>query len=116
MTAFARLDKVLHDLTRNPGPGGAVAVLKDGAVLARQTWGWADMERRLPFTPETLFRICSITKQFTCAAMLDQFPDPDVLNADLPTYLPNLVGPRPGVRDMAHNQSGLRDYWATAML
>ncbi len=116
MTAFSRLDSVLHALTRSPGPGGAVAVLKDGAVLARQTWGWADMERRLPFTPETLFRICSITKQFTCATLLDQFPDPSVLNPDLAAHLPHLTGQRPTVRDLAHNQSGLRDYWATAML
>ena len=112
MTAFSRLDSVLHALTRSPGPGGAVAVLKDGAVLARQTWGWADMERRLPFTPETLFRICSITKQFTCATLLDQFPDPSVLNPDLAAHLPHLTGQRPTVRDLAHNQSGLRDYWA----
>lgn len=116
MTSFARLDAVLDALTRSPGPGGAVAVLKDGVILARQTWGWADMERRIPFSPETLFRICSISKQFTCAVMLDQFPEPDLLNADLAGHLPLLGDGRPTVRQMAHNQSGLRDYWATAML
>jgi D-aminopeptidase len=31
----------------------------------RHTWGWSDLERRIPFTPETMFLVCSITKQFT---------------------------------------------------
>ncbi len=115
MTAFARLSAVLDALPRAPGPGGAVAVLQDGAVLARQTWGWADMERRLPFTPETLFRICSITKQFTCGVLLDAFPDPAMLNADIAAALP-LLAAAPTAQHLAHNQSGLRDYWATAML
>ncbi len=114
---YRRLDQVLDALPNHPpSPGGAVAVLKDGEVLAQRCWGWADMDRRLRFTPETLFRICSITKQFTCAVMLDQFPDPTVLDGDLRNYLPLLEDPRLKVTHLAHNQSGLRDYWATAMV
>ncbi len=113
----ARLDRALQVLPRNhPGPGGAVAVVRAGEVLVRHGWGWANAERRIPFTPSSLFRMCSITKQFTCAALLDAFPDPSVLDADLRSRLPRLAGPAPGVRDLCHNQSGLRDYWAVAML
>ncbi|WP_137127888.1 D-aminopeptidase [Roseomonas sp. HF4] len=99
-----------------PGPGGAVAVLREGEVLARHAWGYANAERRIPFTPRTLFRMCSITKQFTCAALLDAFPDPSVLDDDLRARLPLLEGPAPGTLHLCHNQSGLRDYWAVAML
>jgi len=99
-----------------PGPGGAVAVLRDGEVLARHAWGWADVDRHIAFTPQTLFRICSISKQFTCAAMLDLFPDPRVLDGDVRALLPLLEEQAPGALDLAHNQSGLRDYWAVAML
>lgn len=101
---------------RYAGPGGAIAVLRDGEVLARHTWGWADIERRIAFTPQTLFRMCSITKQFTCSLLLDLFPDPSVLDDDLRQYLPELLEKSPGVLHLAHNQSGFRDYWATAML
>ena len=80
----SRLDQALAVLPRAyPGPGGAVAVLRAGETLVRHAWGWANAERRLPFTPGTLFRMCSITKQFTCAVLLDQFRDPSVLDADL---------------------------------
>ena len=118
MTApLTRLDKALAALPgRYAGPGGAVAVLRDGETLIRHAWGWADVECRRPFTPETMALVCSITKQFTCALLLDQFPDPTALDGDLADFMPALQQPSPGILDLCHNQSGLRDYWATAML
>lgn len=117
MTAETNLETILAGLPeRHAGPGGAVAVLKDGKVLARHAWGWADAARRIPFTSQTMSLICSITKQFTCALLLDLFPDPSVLNAALHRRLPLLAGEKPGILDLMHNQSGLRDYWAVAML
>jgi D-aminopeptidase len=114
---FARLDRALDALPRHyPGPGGAVAVLRDGEVLVRHAWGWANAERRIAFTPRTLFRMCSITKQFTCALVLDAFPDPSVLDGDVRARLPGLDEPAPTALHLCHNQSGLRDYWALAML
>ncbi len=116
MSAIAAVEQVLASLPAGVrGPGGAVAVLKDGAVVMRHSWGWADVDRRIRFTPATLFRICSITKQFTCATMLERHPDPTMLNADLAAHLPRLAAP-PSVLHLAHNQSGLRDYWATTVL
>ncbi len=112
-----RLDRALTALPRAyPGPGGALAVLRNGETLVRHAWGWANAERRIAFTPRTLFRMCSITKQFTCAAVLDAFPDPSALDADVRARLPHLQQPAPGALHLCHNQSGLRDYWAVAML
>ena len=117
MTLPIRLDRALAALPRAyPGPGGAVAVLREGEVLARHAFGFANAERRIPFTPRTLFRLCSITKQFTCAALLDLCPDPSVLDGAVRARLPRLAGEVPGALHLAHNQSGLRDYWAVAML
>ncbi len=113
----ARLDAALARLPRAyPGPGGAVAVLREGEVLARHSWGWANAERRIAFTPKTLFRMCSITKQFTCGLVLDAFPDPSLLDQEVRARLPSLSGPAPTALHLAHNQSGLRDYWAVSML
>jgi D-aminopeptidase len=51
-----RLDRLAARLpVAYPGPGGAIAVL-------RHAWGYANAERRIPFTPRSLFRVCSITK------------------------------------------------------
>ncbi len=91
-------------------------MLRRGEVVAQRSWGFADVERRIAFTDRTLFRICSITKQFTCAALLDQFPDPSELDRDVARHLPLVETALPRIVDLAHNQSGLRDYWAAAML
>jgi len=113
----ARLDRIAAAIPRAyPGPGGAIAALHNGEVLLRHAWGYANAERRIPFTPSTLFRMCSITKQFTCAVVLDAFPDPSVLDADVRARLPQLEQPAPTALQLCHNQSGLRDYWAVAML
>jgi len=111
-----RLDRTLAALPRrHPGPGGAVAVLREGEVLVRHAWGFANAERRIPFTPRTLFRMCSVTKQFTCAAVLAARGDPALLDPAIRARLP-LLEEVPSARFLCHNQSGLRDYWAVAML
>ncbi len=115
--AHHRLDHVVETLPETyPGPGGACAVLRDGKILVSHAWGWANAERRIPFTPRTLFRMCSITKQFTCFLVLDAFPDPTSLDGDVRKRLPLLGDAAPGALNLCHNQSGLRDYWAVAML
>jgi D-aminopeptidase len=112
-----RLDRTIEALPRAyPGPGGAIAIVRDGETLISHAWGWANAERRIPFTPRTLFRMCSITKQFTCAALLDAFPDPSDLDNDVRARLPHLSQRPPTALHLCHNQSGLRDYWALAML
>ena len=110
------LEQAIDALPRlHPGPGGACAVLRDGQIIAQHAWGYANAERRIPFTSKTLFRMCSVTKQFTCATLLDAFPDPSALDADVKARLPHLET-APSAAQLCHNQSGLRDYWAVAML
>ncbi|WP_122050711.1 D-aminopeptidase [Asaia bogorensis] len=110
------LDRVLATLpSAYPGPGGAAAVIQKGEIIARHSWGFANAETRTPFTPQTLFRMCSITKQFTCA-LLDAVTDKARLDAVIASRLPLLQEPPPDIFHLAHNQSGLRDYWAVAML
>ena len=117
----ASLDRLLATIPLSyPGPGGAVAVIRKGEVIARHSWGYANAEARLAFTPRTQFRMCSITKQFTCAlldnALRDKWAGRNALDAFVAASLPALQEPPPGIFDLAHNQSGLRDYWAVAML
>jgi CubicO group peptidase (beta-lactamase class C family) len=52
------------------GAGAAVLIARDGKILFKHGYGLADVSNNVPVTPETKFRIGSITKQFTAAAIL----------------------------------------------
>jgi CubicO group peptidase (beta-lactamase class C family) len=51
-------------------PGLSIAIVDDQEVVWQKGYGFADVERRLPATPATLYRIASITKLFTATAIL----------------------------------------------
>lgn len=117
MIDIRQIEAALEALpVRFAGPGGVAGVMHEGRVVARRAWGFADLDAHRPMTPRTRLPICSVSKQFTCAAMLAVCGEPEALDARLAARLPNFEGPLPRVRDLCNNQSGLRDYWALTVL
>lgn len=51
------------------GPGVALGVARDGALLLRRAFGQASIEGGVPLAPDTVFRIASVSKHVTCAAL-----------------------------------------------
>ena len=51
-------------------PGASLLVVKDGTPVVRRSWGMSDLEAQVRATPETNYRLASVTKQFTAAAIL----------------------------------------------
>jgi CubicO group peptidase (beta-lactamase class C family) len=52
-------------------PGGVVAVVKDGEVVALKGYGYSNLENKTPVDPErTVFRLASVSKVFTATAVL----------------------------------------------
>jgi CubicO group peptidase (beta-lactamase class C family) len=49
---------------------GALLVARDGQIVISKGYGYAWIKNKVPFTPETVFDIGSITKQFTAAAIM----------------------------------------------
>lgn len=107
---------VRHIPQNYKGPGGVIAVVKDGEVVLQHAWGFADLRTRKPMTLDTRMPICSVSKQFTCAVMLDAVGEPELLDDALAAYLDKFEDERPAARDLCNNQSGLRDYWALTVL
>jgi N-acyl-D-amino-acid deacylase len=64
-------DQVISAFMRKHAiPGGAVAVLRDGKLLYARGFGYADVENRTVVQPDALFRIASISKPITAAAIM----------------------------------------------
>ena len=68
---LAVFDHLMADFLRdNDVPGGALAIMKDGRLVYARGFGLADREEGRAVQPDTLFRIASLSKPFTAAAVL----------------------------------------------
>lgn len=65
-----QLDQFLSEQTNNHRFSGAVLVAQNGQILLSKGYGLADHNRQLPNTPQTRFRLGSVTKPFTALAIL----------------------------------------------
>jgi len=76
--------KLEHELV-----GVTVAVVKDGKVILKKGYGFADLEKRIPVDPDKhLFRIASISKTFTWTAIMQLVEQGKLdLEADIQQYL-----------------------------
>ncbi|MGC5776156.1 serine hydrolase [Paenibacillus pabuli] len=72
--------------------GASVVVVKDGKVVAEKGYGYSDLESKTPVDPKnTIFRIASVSKTFTSAAVMQLVEQGKVdLKADFQTYVKGL--------------------------
>jgi CubicO group peptidase (beta-lactamase class C family) len=93
-----------------------VAVVRGRDTLVHEGYGMADAERRRPAGPGTVYRVGSVTKQFTAAAVL-QLVDEGRLALDdtLGRFLPHYPRwSRVTVRQLLNHTSGIPSYTASA--
>jgi CubicO group peptidase (beta-lactamase class C family) len=73
-TAVAQADRVDDlvetEMRKQRIPGLALAVLEDGKIVKAQGYGVANIEAKTPVTPETVFKIGSVSKQFIATGIM----------------------------------------------
>ena len=109
----ARVDAIFSSVANVDTPGCAVGVIKDGEFVHKAGYGMANLELDVALTPDSVFRIASVSKQFTAAAVLLLADDGLIdLDADIRSYLPELVdyGTDVTIRSMLGHVSGIPDY------
>ncbi len=95
------------------GPGAAVIVIRDNEVLFRGASGMAEMELGVPLTADNVFRIGSITKQFTSAGILLLEEQGKLkVTDDINTYLPGFPthGHTITIDNLLSHTSGIFNY------
>ncbi|MCC6316557.1 MAG: beta-lactamase family protein [Gemmatimonadaceae bacterium] len=93
--------------------GMAVAVVRGRDTLLLKGYGLADLENQVPATPQSVFRIGSVTKQFTAAAVMQLVEQGKVsLDDDMAKFLPRYPtrGKRITVRHLLNHTSGIPSY------
>jgi CubicO group peptidase (beta-lactamase class C family) len=106
-------DALFRTVLKDPsGAGIAVLVAEDGKVLLEKGYGLADIEHKTSVTPETKFRIGSITKQFTAAAILKLQEEGKLSVTDkLYKYIPDFPrGDEVTLHHLLTHTSGIRSY------
>lgn len=110
----ARIDS-LAEATLRDGPvaGLTIGVKRGGDLLIVKGYGEADIENSVPMTAETVYRIGSLTKQFTAAAVL-QLVEAGLMSLDDPMtdYLPDYPtqGHEVSIRHLLTHTSGIKSY------
>ena len=109
----ARVDAVFADYAGLDGPGCSLGVIRDGRLVHATGYGAANLDHGIANGPATIFRVGSVSKQFTAAAiaLLTIRGELD-LDAPVQRYIaefPDYPDP-PTIRHLVHHTSGVRDY------
>lgn len=117
---IVQIDHIFEPWNRPDTPGAVLAVLQHGEIVYQRGYGLADLAHRIPNTPQTVYNLASVSKQFTAfaAALLAAEAKLD-LDANIRHYLPELPElsfPGSGqavltTRHLVHHTAGLRDFW-----
>lgn len=104
---------VLQHLQRTKTPGCSVAIVKDGVVVISKGYGLANVETDAPATPETVYRIGSLTKQFTAALVMAHVEKGTIkLDDPIRKHLPDLpeAFEKVTVKQLLNHTSGIPSY------
>ena len=112
--ALARAIDDIVETAMEEGPisGVSVAVARGLRVVHSQGYGYADVENERHATPETIYRVGSITKQFTAAAVMQLVDDGRIdLDASVTEYLPDFTAySGVTVQQLLNHTSGIKNY------
>jgi CubicO group peptidase (beta-lactamase class C family) len=103
-------DYINAAMTRQQVPGLSLAIMKHGQLVRTQSYGFANLEHRVPVHPDTLFQTGAVGKQFTAVAVMLLVEDGKLqLDESIRTYLPD--APRTWtpitIRQLLNHTSGL---------
>jgi CubicO group peptidase (beta-lactamase class C family) len=104
-----QLDAIFKDAARSDAPGLVVGVAQHGDVLFRRGFGLASIEHGVANTPKTRMRLASVTKHFTCLAVLLLAEDGKLdLDAPASAILPELplLSGVPTLRQLMNHTGG----------
>ncbi len=108
-----KIDAVMSEVYKPDQPGAAIIVRKNGQTVFRKGYGMADLELGVPVEPGMVFRLGSITKQFTAVSILMLAEQGKLgLQDEITKYLPDYPtqGRKITVEHLLTHTSGIQSY------
>ncbi len=109
----AKSDEYLSAWAKQGRFSGVVLIARGDKILLQKGYGMANFEQNVPNTPDTVFRIGSITKSFTALSVL-QLEERGLLNVNDPAvkYIPELPQPWSAItiHQLLCHKSGVPDF------
>ena len=109
------VDRLFSQWDRRDTPGCALAIIKDGKIVYKRGYGSANLEYAMPITPQSVFYVGSVSKQFVAMSIALLAKQEKIsLDDNIRRHVPELpdYGTPITVLNLIHHTSGLRDYLA----
>jgi CubicO group peptidase (beta-lactamase class C family) len=114
-----KVDQVFAAYDKSDTPGCALGIVRDGEFIYKKGYGNASLELGVPLTPQSVFYMGSVSKQFTAASVVLAAEQSYLsLDDDIRKYVPELpsYGRTITLRQMLHHTSGFRDILGLLLL
>jgi CubicO group peptidase (beta-lactamase class C family) len=114
-----KIDALFKPWDSDKTPGCIVGIVQNGKVIFEKAYGMADIDNNRPLTAETKFNIASVSKQFTCMAiMLLQEQGKLNIGDEIHKYLPELPDYKEPVtiKQLMNHTSGVMEYFVLGHL
>lgn len=109
-----KIDVIFKKIDKDNTPGCALAIVKHGDIIYKKGYGMANLEYGIPITPQTIFHVASVSKQFTAFSILLLEQEGKLsLKDEIHSYLSDLpqFGKKITIQHLLNHTSGLRDQW-----
>lgn len=110
---FTEFDKFLSEQFKPNETGGTALVARNGQIIYKKAFGMANLEMNIAMQPDMIFRIGSITKQFTAVAILQLMEQGKLsLQDEITKYLPDypMNGHKITIEHLLTHTSGIQSY------
>jgi CubicO group peptidase (beta-lactamase class C family) len=113
MSLTTKVDELFAQWDKPDSPGCALAIIQNGKIIYKRSYGMANLEYDIPISPNSVFDIASNSKQFTamCIVLLAR-QNLLTLDDELQKHIPEIPQYSHPItlRHLIYHTSGLRDY------
>lgn len=108
-----RMDAIAEKSITPDGPGCSIGIIQNEQFIFKKSYGLANLEHQIPLNSQSVFRMASVSKQFTAFAVLLLADDGAIkLADDIRLHLPELkdYGRKTSINSILGHFSGLGDF------